>query len=61
MGHIKNSLYDRLYDLYVSVKDRRELLSALELKYKAYEEGTNKYLVSKYLEFQMDDEKPIMQ
>nr|KAJ0210205.1 hypothetical protein LSAT_V11C400170140 [Lactuca sativa] len=61
VGHIKNSLSDRLYDLYASVKDPRELWSALELKYKAHEEGTNKYLVSKYLEFQMDDDKPIME
>ena len=53
VGHIKNSLSDRLYDLYAPVTDPRELWKALELKYKAHEEGTNKYLVSKYLEFQM--------
>nr|KAJ0208582.1 hypothetical protein LSAT_V11C400165760 [Lactuca sativa] len=41
--------------------DLRELLSALELRYKEHEEGTNKYLVSKYLEFQMGDEKPILE
>ncbi|XP_052627039.1 uncharacterized protein LOC128133582 [Lactuca sativa] len=61
VGHIKNSLSDRLYDLYSPVKDPKELWSALELKYKAHEEGTNKYLVSKYLEFQMVDDKPIME
>nr|KAJ0209478.1 hypothetical protein LSAT_V11C400170410 [Lactuca sativa] len=54
VGHIKNSLSDRLYDLYAPV------MSALELKYKAYEEGSNKYLLSKYLEFQMINDKPIM-
>ena len=32
VGHIKNSLSDRLYDLYASVKDPRELWSAFELK-----------------------------
>nr|KAJ0204881.1 hypothetical protein LSAT_V11C500270260 [Lactuca sativa] len=61
VGHIKNSLSDRLYDLYAPVKDLRELWSTLELKYKAHEESTNKYLVSKYLEFQMVDDKPIME
>ncbi|TLX67365.1 hypothetical protein E9993_23295, partial [Labilibacter sediminis] len=61
LGHIKNTLSDRLYDLYARVVDPRELWNALELKYKAHEEGTNKYLVSKYLEFQMVDEKPILE
>nr|KAJ0194771.1 hypothetical protein LSAT_V11C700357350 [Lactuca sativa] len=61
VGRIKNSLSDRLYDIYVPVKDLRELWSTLELKYKSHEEGTNKYLVSKYLEFQMADDKPIME
>nr|KAJ0199183.1 hypothetical protein LSAT_V11C600308020 [Lactuca sativa] len=56
LGHIKNSLSDRLYDLYSPVKDPKELWNALELKYKAHEEGTNKYL-----EFQMVDEKSIME
>nr|KAJ0225474.1 hypothetical protein LSAT_V11C100003670 [Lactuca sativa] len=56
-----NSLSDRLYDLYSPVKDPKELWNALELKYKAHEEGTNKYLVSKYLEFQMVDDKSIME
>ncbi|XP_052625720.1 uncharacterized protein LOC128132793 [Lactuca sativa] len=61
VGHIKNSLSDRLYDLYSPVKDPKELWNALELKYKAHEEGTNKYHVSKYLEFQMVDDKSIME
>ncbi|KAL7595055.1 hypothetical protein Lser_V15G28998 [Lactuca serriola] len=38
VGHIKNSLSDRLYDLYSPVKDPKELWNALELKYKAHEE-----------------------
>nr|KAJ0188051.1 hypothetical protein LSAT_V11C900477710 [Lactuca sativa] len=56
VGHIKNSLSDRLYDLYSPVKDPKELWNALELKYKAHEEGTNKYL-----EFQMVDDKSIIE
>ncbi|KAI3767273.1 hypothetical protein L2E82_17365 [Cichorium intybus] len=61
LGHIKNSLSDRLYDLYAPITDPRELWKALELKYKAHEEGTNKYLVSKYLEYQMVDDRSIME
>ncbi|KAM0046470.1 hypothetical protein Hdeb2414_s0009g00316711 [Helianthus debilis subsp. tardiflorus] len=61
LGHIKNSLSDRLYDLYAPVKSARELWKALEDKYKAHEEGTNKYLISKYLDFQMVDDKSILE
>ena len=52
---------DRLYDLYAPITCPRELWKALEHKYKAQEEGTNKYLVSKYLRFQMVDDKPIIE
>ncbi|KAJ9561598.1 hypothetical protein OSB04_006758 [Centaurea solstitialis] len=61
LGHIKNTLSDRLFDLYSPISDPRELWKALEQKYKTHEEGTNKYLVFKYLEFQMVDDKPIME
>ena len=60
-GHIKNVLSDRLYDLYSPITCACELWKALENKYKAHEEGTNKYLVSRYLRFQMVDEKPILE
>jgi len=61
LGHIKNSLSDRLFDLYAQVTDPRDLWKSLELKYKAHEEGTNKYLISKYLDFQMVDDKGILE
>nr|GEU79007.1 copia-like retrotransposon [Tanacetum cinerariifolium] len=38
----------------------KRLWSALEFKYKTHEQGTNKYLVSKYLEFVMVEGKMIM-
>ena len=60
-GHILNTLSDRLYDLYTEIKSPRELWEQLEFKYKAEEEGTNKYLVSKYLDFKMVDNKPILE
>ncbi|KAJ9547547.1 hypothetical protein OSB04_020090 [Centaurea solstitialis] len=61
LGHIKNTLSDRLFDLYSPITDPKELWKAREQKYKTHEEGTNKYLVFKYLEFQMVDDKPIME
>ena len=60
-GHIKNSLSDRLYDVYAPITDPRKLWSALEFKYKQQEEGTNRYLISKFFNFQMVDEKPILE
>ncbi|GAV81950.1 hypothetical protein CFOL_v3_25403 [Cephalotus follicularis] len=60
-GHILNKLFDRLYDFYVNVKSPRELWEALEFKYNAGDGGTNKYLISKYLDFKIVDTKPILE
>lgn len=60
-GHIKNALSDRLYDVYGPMTDPRELWNALEYKYNAQEEGTNKYLISKYFDYHMVDEKNILE
>ncbi|GKC05442.1 copia-like retrotransposon [Tanacetum coccineum] len=60
-GHIKNSLSNRLYDVYAPITDPRKLWSALEFKYKQQEEGTNRYLISKFFDFRMVDEKPILE
>ena len=59
-GHILNMVSDRIFDLYTSVKDPRELWEALDFKYKAEEQGINKYLIDQYLEFKMVDNKSIM-
>ncbi|GKF76071.1 hypothetical protein Tco_0225515 [Tanacetum coccineum] len=60
-GHIMNSLSDMLYDVYAPITDPQKLWIALEFKYKQQEEGTNRYLISKFLNFQMFDEKPILE
>ena len=59
-GHILNALSDRLYDLYTSTQSARDIWNALEFKYKAEEEGTKKFLISKYFNFKMCDEKEIL-
>ena len=59
-GHILNALSDRLYDLYTDTQSTVEIWNALEFKYKAEEEGTKKFLISKYFDFKMVDDKPIL-
>ena len=59
-GHILNALSDRLYDLYTDTQSAVEIWNALEFKYKAEEEGTKKFLISKYFDFKMVDDKPIL-
>lgn len=60
-GHILNTLSDRLYDLFTETKSAREIWNSLEYKYKVEEEGTNKYLITKYFDFKMIDHKPILE
>src|SRR3954469_10105623 len=59
-GHILNMVSDRIFDLYSTVTDPRELWEALDFMYKAEEQGTNKYLIDQYLEFKLVDNKSIM-
>ena len=59
-GHILNVLFDRLYDLYTNTHSLREILEALENKYKAKKEGTKKFLISQYMDFQFFDEKHLL-
>ncbi|KAI9194711.1 hypothetical protein LWI28_008507 [Acer negundo] len=59
-GHISNALFDRLYDLYTNTKFAKEKWNALHYKYMAEEEGSKKFLVSKYFNFKFFDEKPLL-
>ncbi|XP_050918467.1 uncharacterized protein LOC127135885 [Lathyrus oleraceus] len=59
-GHILNMLSDRLYDLYTDNSSATEIWKALEFKFKAKEEGTKKFLISKYFDFKFIDCKPIL-
>ncbi|GAV81532.1 hypothetical protein CFOL_v3_24987 [Cephalotus follicularis] len=60
-GHILNTLSDRLYDLFAGMQTTKEIWDALEFKYKAEEQGTNKYLITKYFDFKMIDTKPLLE
>ncbi|PKI56522.1 hypothetical protein CRG98_023048 [Punica granatum] len=59
-GHILNTLLDRLYDLYTSVTSLKEIWQGLENKYKAEEQGADKFLITKFLECKMEDHLSMM-
>ena len=50
-GHILNTLSDRLYDLYTSMKSSNEIWNALEAKYKTEKIGTNKFIIQNYFDY----------
>ena len=43
--HILNTLSDRLYDLYTSMKSLKEIWNALKAKYKTEKVGTDKFII----------------
>ncbi|XP_075507514.1 uncharacterized protein LOC142544341 [Primulina tabacum] len=59
-GYILNALSDRLYDLFRSIKFPHEIWSALEYKYTSEKQGTDRFLSMKFFEFQMVDNKSVM-
>ncbi|XP_065621379.1 uncharacterized protein LOC136064076 [Quercus suber] len=59
-GHILNTLSDRLYDLYTSMKSPKEIWNALEAKYKIEKIGTNKFIIQKYFDYKMLDSVSVL-
>ena len=59
-GYILNTLSDRLYEYFQQMKTAKEIWAALQFKYQAEEEGTNRFLIAKYLNFKMVDSKPLL-
>ena len=58
--HILNALSDRLYSLYTSTQSAREIWNSLAFKYKADEESTKKFMISKYFDFKMSMRKQFL-
>lgn len=59
-GHILGTLTDRLYDLYANIQSPREIWEALEHKYTTEKKGTDKFLMFRFYEFTLFDNKPIL-
>ncbi|KAM1613448.1 hypothetical protein EV1_001893 [Malus domestica] len=59
-GHILDTLSDCLYDMYAHIQSLKEIWEACELKYTTEKRGTDKFLMFKYYEFAMFDNKPIL-
>ncbi|XP_075664674.1 uncharacterized protein LOC142634263 [Castanea sativa] len=54
-GYILNTLSDRLYDLYTSMKSPKEIWNALEAKYKTEKVSTNKFIIQEYFDYKILD------
>ena len=59
-GHILDALSDHSYDLYIDTQSTKEIWNTLDFKYKVQKEGAKKFLISKYFDFKMVDEKSIL-
>ncbi|KAM1806972.1 hypothetical protein ACFX11_030043 [Malus domestica] len=58
-NYVLNGLCDDLYDYYSSCKTAKELWDAFQKKYDTEEPGAKKFAVSRYLKFQMTDDKSV--
>lgn len=60
-GHMLNHMSNTLFDLFVNVKSSKKIWELLEKKYGGDDAGKKKYVVGKWLQFCMVDDKPIME
>ncbi|XP_074276851.1 uncharacterized protein LOC141600508 [Silene latifolia] len=58
--HLLNLMHNTLFDLFMVYKSAKTMWELLEKKYGADDAGKKKYVVGKWLGFQMVDDKPIM-
>ncbi|KAL0354512.1 UNVERIFIED_CONTAM: Retrovirus-related Pol polyprotein from transposon TNT 1-94 [Sesamum radiatum] len=59
-GHLLNHMSNTLFDLFVNQKSAKEIWETLETRYGGDDAGRKKYVVGKWLQFHMTDDKPIM-
>ncbi|KAL0287062.1 UNVERIFIED_CONTAM: hypothetical protein Sangu_2708500 [Sesamum angustifolium] len=59
-GHLLNHMNNILFDLFVNQTSVKEIWNTLETRYGDDDAGRKKYVVGKWLQFHMADDKPIM-
>ncbi|GJR96163.1 retrovirus-related pol polyprotein from transposon TNT 1-94 [Tanacetum coccineum] len=59
-NYILNALDDSLYDIYSTFATAREIWESLEKKYKTQVACSKKFVVGKFLNFKMNDAKPVV-
>ncbi|KAL0427898.1 UNVERIFIED_CONTAM: hypothetical protein Slati_2964600 [Sesamum latifolium] len=59
-GHLLNHMNNSLFNLFVNYGSAKEIWTTLETRYGGDDAGRKKYVVGKWLQFQMNDEKSIM-
>ncbi|KAA0042223.1 ty1-copia retrotransposon protein [Cucumis melo var. makuwa] len=60
-GHLLNHMSDPMFDLFVVQKSAKDIWSTLESRYGGDDAGRKKYVVGKWLQFQMTDDKPVVE
>ncbi|XP_070028788.1 uncharacterized protein [Nicotiana sylvestris] len=60
-GHLLNHMTNLLFDLFINYKSAKFIWDSLEKKYGADDAGKKKYVVRKWIKFQMVDGKTIME
>ncbi|KAA0055836.1 ty1-copia retrotransposon protein [Cucumis melo var. makuwa] len=60
-GHLLNHMSDPMFDLFVVQKSAKDIWSTLESRYGGDDAGRKKYVVGKWLQFQMNDDKPVVE
>ncbi|XP_019230055.1 PREDICTED: uncharacterized protein LOC109211017 [Nicotiana attenuata] len=60
-GHLLNHMTNPLVDLFINFKSAKIIWDSLEKKYGVDDAGKRKYVIGKWIKFQMVDDKPIME
>ncbi|XP_075103853.1 uncharacterized protein LOC142178411 [Nicotiana tabacum] len=60
-GHLLNHMTNPLFDLFINYKSAKVIWDSLEKKYGEDDVGKKKYVVGKWIKFQMVDDKPVME
>ncbi|KAL0456155.1 UNVERIFIED_CONTAM: hypothetical protein Slati_0954700 [Sesamum latifolium] len=59
-GHLLNHMNNTLFDLFVNQKSAKKIWNTLKIRYGGDDADRKKYVVGKWLQFHMVDEKPLM-